>query len=73
MHRMREMRRASAAKKWIKKEKNLPEDTEVDVLSSWGPYITTAGNVMGITTKPINVKAAVSGRKVEEKKVMCDR
>ncbi len=34
------------------------------MLSSWGPYITTAGNVMGITTKPINVKASVSGRKV---------
>ena len=70
MHRMREMRRASAAKKWIKKTKGLAEDAEVDVLSSWGPYITTAGNVMGITTKPINVKASVSGRQVEDKQVL---
>ena len=62
MHRMREMRRASAAKKWIKKEKGLADDAEVDVLSSWGPYITTAGNVMGITTMVSGVTQTASHR-----------
>mmetsp|Transcript_97527 Transcript_97527/g.252374 ORF Transcript_97527/g.252374 Transcript_97527/m.252374 type:complete len:128 (-) Transcript_97527:67-450(-) len=55
MHRMREMRRASAAKNWMKQMKG--EDSEINVLSSYGPYKTTAGQVMGLTTKAINPKA----------------
>jgi len=55
MHRMKEMRRVSAAKKWMK---DLKKVEDVDVLSSYGPYKTTAGNVMGLTTKAINPKAA---------------
>jgi len=55
MHRMREMRRVAAAKNWMKAIKG--EDTEISVLSSYGPYTTTAGQVMGLSTKAINPKA----------------
>ncbi|KAK3254978.1 hypothetical protein CYMTET_35827 [Cymbomonas tetramitiformis] len=55
MHRMREMRRMSAAKNYMKELKG--EDSESNVLSSYGPYITTAGQVMGITTRAVNPKA----------------
>jgi hypothetical protein len=58
MHRMREMRRVAAAKKWIKAE-HLDNDAEPNVLSSYGPYTTTAGNVMGLSTKAVNPKAKV--------------
>jgi len=57
MHRMREMRRVAAAKKWIKNEKG--EETEANVLSSYGPYTGTAGQVMGISTRAINPKAVI--------------
>lgn len=52
MHRMREMRRVAAAKTWMSKLHNRPSD-EVEVLSSYGPYTTTAGQVMGISTKAV--------------------
>jgi len=55
MHRMREMRRAAAAKNWMKKMKG--EDNDVNVLSSYGPYVSTTGQVMGISTRAINPKA----------------
>jgi len=55
MFRMKEMRRVTAAKNYFKKMKG--EDTELNVLSSYGPYIGTAGQVMGISTKAINPKA----------------
>ena len=55
MHRMKEMRRVAAAKAYFKDMKG--EQVELNVLSSYGPYITTAGQVMGITTKAINPKA----------------
>jgi len=53
MHRMQEMRRVAAAKNWLKQLKGVPE---VDVLSSYGPYTTTAGQVMGISTKAVDSK-----------------
>ena len=55
MHRLNVMRRVAAAKNYFKKMKG--EDTELNVLSSYGPYTGTAGQVMGITTKAINPKA----------------
>ncbi len=58
MHRMWEMRRVKAAKNWIKEVKG--EETPAKVLSSYGPYITTAGQVMGISTRAIDPKAPVS-------------
>ena len=42
MHRMREQRRVKAAKKWIA---NKAGDDAGDVLSSWGPYTSTIGQV----------------------------
>jgi len=54
MHRMKEMRRVKAAKNWAMKEKGVDD---VRVLSSYGPYTTTAGQVMGLTTKAIDPKA----------------
>jgi len=56
MHRTKEMRREKAAKKWMKER--LGEEKEPNVLSSYGPYTTTAGQVMGITTRAINPKAS---------------
>jgi hypothetical protein len=55
MHRMKEMRRVAAAKTYFKKMKG--EQVELNVLSSYGPYTGTAGQVMGISTKAINPKA----------------
>ena len=58
MHRMWEMRRVAAAKNWIKDVKG-EEGESAKVLSSYGPYITTAGQVMGISTKAVDPKAVV--------------
>mmetsp|Transcript_64610 Transcript_64610/g.140646 ORF Transcript_64610/g.140646 Transcript_64610/m.140646 type:complete len:613 (-) Transcript_64610:196-2034(-) len=55
MHRMKEMRREAAAKNWMKEMRG-----EAEVLSSYGPYTTSAGQVMGITTRAINPKAVAS-------------
>lgn len=55
MHRMKEMRRVAAAKNYFKELKG--EDVKLNVLSSYGPYTGTAGQVMGITTKAIDPKA----------------
>merc|ERR1712129_495554 len=49
MHRTREMRNVKAAKAFI--EKTLP-DQEHDVMSSYGPYISTVGQVMGASKSP---------------------
>jgi len=53
MHRTREMRNVAAAKEWIKEV--LP-DQDHDVMSSYGPYTSTAGQVMGISTKALPFK-----------------
>jgi len=55
MHRMREMRRMTAAKNFMKQMKG--EDQDIEVLSSYGPYKTTAGQVMGLSTRAICPKA----------------
>eukprot|EP00218_Dolichomastix_sp_CCMP3274_P014248 CAMPEP_0170136136 /NCGR_PEP_ID=MMETSP0033_2-20121228/3022_1 /TAXON_ID=195969 /ORGANISM="Dolichomastix tenuilepis, Strain CCMP3274" /LENGTH=556 /DNA_ID=CAMNT_0010371809 /DNA_START=20 /DNA_END=1690 /DNA_ORIENTATION=- len=57
MHRMKEMRRVAAAKNWMKQQRG--EEANPNVLSSYGPYTGTAGQVMGISTKAINPKATV--------------
>ena len=43
MHRMKEQRRVKAAKKWIAEK--VGEEEAGDVLSSWGPYTSTIGQV----------------------------
>jgi len=43
MHRMKEQRRVKAAKAWIADK--VGEDNAGDVLSSWGPYTSTIGQV----------------------------
>mmetsp|Transcript_30683 Transcript_30683/g.42488 ORF Transcript_30683/g.42488 Transcript_30683/m.42488 type:complete len:595 (-) Transcript_30683:133-1917(-) len=60
MHRMREMRRAKAAKNWLQAQRG--EGAEIEVLSSYGPYIGTAGNVMGLSTKAVNPKAKAQAK-----------
>ena len=55
MYRMKEMRRVKAAKNYFQKMKG--EEVELNVLSSYGPYTGTAGQVMGISTRAINPKA----------------
>jgi len=54
MHRMREQRREKAAKAWISSQK---PDIKSTVLSSYGPYTSTAGQVMGISTKALSSKS----------------
>jgi len=60
MHRMREMRRAKAAKNWLAEQRG--ENAEIEVLSSYGPYKNTAGQVMGLSTKAINPKAKAQAK-----------
>merc|ERR1712084_186770 len=43
MVRMKEQRRVKAAKKWISEQ--VGEEEAGDVLSSWGPYTSTIGQV----------------------------
>merc|ERR1719231_1403291 len=43
MHLMKKQRRAKAAKKWLQEQRG--EDAEIEVLSSWGPYTSTIGQV----------------------------
>ena len=40
---MREKRREKAAQKFINDQLNLDPDAKVDIISSWGPYISTDG------------------------------
>jgi len=55
IHRTREMRKMKAAKQWLSEQRS--EETDVNVLSSYGPYKNTAGQVMGLSTKAVNPKA----------------
>ena len=48
-------RPVKAAKNYFQKMKG--EEVELNVLSSYGPYTGTAGQVMGISTRAINPKA----------------
>ena len=54
MYRTREKRNVDAAKKFI--QSVLP-DQDHDVMSSYGPYISTVGQVMGVSTKALPFKA----------------
>jgi len=56
MHRMRELRRLKAAEHWMKEIKG--EGAEIKALSSYGPYKTAAGMVMGLSTRAVSPKAA---------------
>ena len=53
MHRTREKRNVDAAKKFIQ---DIHPDQEHDVMSSYGPYISTVGQVMGVSTKALPFK-----------------
>ena len=53
MYRTREKRNVDAAKKFIQKVC----DQDHDVMSSYGPYISTVGQVMGVSTKALPFKA----------------
>jgi len=43
MVRMKEVRRVKAAKQWAADLLGLEDDSEANVVSSWGPYTTTSG------------------------------
>jgi len=43
MVRMKEVRRVKAAKMWAADVRGLDDEADVDVVSSWGPYMTTSG------------------------------
>lgn len=56
MVRMKEVRRVKAAKMWAAELMNLEDEGEANVVSSWGPYMTTSGTakktaVPGLTAK----------------------
>jgi len=65
MHRMKEQRRAKAAKKWLEEQRG--EGVDVEVLSSWGPYTSTIGQVYkkndlalpAVSTKPFDSKLKI--------------
>jgi len=65
MHRMKEQRRAKAAKKWLEEQRG--EGTAIEVLSSWGPYTSTIGQVYkkndlalpAVSTKPFDSKLKI--------------
>merc|ERR1711988_1693497 len=64
MHRMKEQRRVKAAKAWLSSQRD--EDADIEVLSSWGPYTSTIGQVYkkndlalpAISTKAFDSKLA---------------
>ena len=65
MFRMKEMRRvAAAAKNYFQKMKG--EDTELNVLSSYGPYTGTAGRSWASPPKAINPKAVAQKKGAKE-------
>jgi hypothetical protein len=43
MVRMKEVRRVKAAKMWAAEVMGLDDEAEANVVSSWGPYMTTSG------------------------------
>ena len=43
MVRMKEVRRVKAAKMWAAEVQGLDDESDADVVSSWGPYTTTSG------------------------------
>jgi hypothetical protein len=45
MVRMKESRRVKAAKKWLEAKVGAEAATQASVLSSWGPYTSTIGQV----------------------------
>mmetsp|Transcript_5712 Transcript_5712/g.16872 ORF Transcript_5712/g.16872 Transcript_5712/m.16872 type:complete len:551 (-) Transcript_5712:54-1706(-) len=61
MHRTREKRNMDAAKKFIKE---LQPDKEHEVMSSYGPYISTVGQVMGVSTKALPFKDSDVAKKM---------
>jgi hypothetical protein len=55
--RMKESRRVKAAKAFARERFKIPEDGEVKVVSSWGPYTSISGTakktgVAGLTAPP---------------------
>lgn len=60
IHRTREMRKMAAAKAWLAEQRGA--DSSINVLSSYGPYKNTAGQVMGLSTKAYNPKAKVASK-----------
>jgi hypothetical protein len=58
MVRMKESRRVKAAKAFARETFKIPEDGEVKVVSSWGPYMSTSGTakktgVAGLTAPAV--------------------
>mgnify|MGYP003685499199 CR=1 FL=1 len=67
MHRMREQRRVKAAGKWFKEK--YGEEKEPTVLSSWGPYTSTVGQVYkknDLSLPAISTKALDSAIKIKK-------
>jgi hypothetical protein len=59
MVRMKEVRRVKAAKMWAAELMNLEDDSEANVVSSWGPYTTTSGTAKKTAVPGLTAKAAL--------------
>lgn len=58
MVRMKEVRRVKAAKMWAEDQLGLSED-DTEVVSSWGPYVTTSGTAKKTSVPGLTAPAAL--------------
>ena len=60
MFRMKEVRRVKAAKMWAADVRGLDyDDDEVNVVSSWGPYMTTSGTAKTTSVPGLTAPSAL--------------
>ncbi|KAL3800958.1 hypothetical protein ACHAW5_006691 [Stephanodiscus triporus] len=59
MVRMKEVRRVKAAKLWAAEVRGLEDESEVKVVSSWGPYTTTSGTAKKTSVPGLTAPSAL--------------
>mmetsp|Transcript_14581 Transcript_14581/g.29867 ORF Transcript_14581/g.29867 Transcript_14581/m.29867 type:complete len:166 (+) Transcript_14581:1420-1917(+) len=59
MVRMKEVRRVQAAKMWAAELMELEDEGEANVVSSWGPYMTTSGTAKKTAVPGLTAKSAL--------------
>merc|ERR1712127_1052979 len=59
MVRMKEVRRVKAAKMWAADLMGLEDDGEANVVSSWGPYMTTSGTAKKTSVPGLTAPSAL--------------
>jgi hypothetical protein len=59
MVRMKEVRRVKSAKAWAAELMGLEDESEVKVVSSWGPYTTTSGTAKKTSVPGLTAPSAL--------------